>query len=87
MISVIIPLFNKESTILTTLTSAINQTFKDFEIVIIDDGSTDNSISIINDNFDDHRITIISQENQGVSIASNRGVFHSKYDLIAFFGC
>jgi glycosyltransferase involved in cell wall biosynthesis len=84
MISVIIPLFNKESTILTTLTSAINQTFKDFEIVIIDDGSTDNSISIINDNFDDHRITIISQENQGVSIASNRGVFHSKYDLIAF---
>ena len=84
MISVIIPLFNKESTIITTLTSAINQTFRDFEIVIIDDGSTDNSISIINDNFDDHRITIISQENQGVSIASNRGVFHSKYDLIAF---
>ena len=84
MISVIIPLYNKESTILKTLTSVINQAYKDFEIVIIDDGSTDNSISIINNNFDDHRITIISQSNQGVSIARNQGVFHSKYELIAF---
>ena len=84
MISVVIPLYNKESTILKTLTSVINQAYKDFEIVIIDDGSTDNSISIINNNFDDHRIKIISQSNQGVSIARNQGVFHSKYDLIAF---
>jgi glycosyltransferase involved in cell wall biosynthesis len=84
MISVIIPLYNKESTILKTLTSVINQAYKDFEIVIIDDGSTDNSISIINNNFDDHRIKIISQSNQGVSIARNQGVFHSKYELIAF---
>lgn len=84
MISVIIPVYNKESTIQQTLTSVINQSFKDFELVIIDDGSTDNSISIINNNFDDHRITIISQENQGVSIARNQGVFHSKFELIAF---
>lgn len=84
MISVVIPVYNKESTILKTLTSVINQAYKDFEIVIIDDGSTDNSISIINNNFDDHRIKIISQSNQGVSIARNQGVFHSKYELIAF---
>jgi len=84
MISVIIPVYNKETTIQQTLTSAINQSFKDFELIIIDDGSTDNSISIINNNFDDYRITIISQENQGVSVARNNGVFHSKYELIAF---
>jgi glycosyltransferase involved in cell wall biosynthesis len=84
MITVIIPLYNKEASILQTLTSVINQSFKDFEIVIIDDGSTDNSISIINNNFNDQRINVISQENQGVSIARNKGVFNSKYELIAF---
>ena len=51
MITVIIPVYNKQTTIQQTLTSVINQSFKDFEIVIVDDGSTDNSISIVNNNF------------------------------------
>jgi glycosyltransferase involved in cell wall biosynthesis len=84
MITVIIPVYNKQTTIQQTLTSVINQSFKDFEIVIVDDGSTDNSISIVNNNFNDNRIKIISQKNQGVSIARNHGVFHSRYELIAF---
>ena len=67
MITVIIPVYNKQTTIQQTLTSVINQSFKDFEIVIVDDGSTDNSISIVNNNFNDNRIKIISQKKKKFS--------------------
>lgn len=84
MISVIIPLYNKAHTIKRTLSSAINQSFQDFEIVIINDGSTDNSLQAIAEYFDDKRVKIINQENKGVSSARNKGVEESKYDHIAF---
>ena len=83
MISVVIPLYNKERQIINTLKSVINQTFRDFEIVIVDDGSTDNSINLVKE-FEDRRITIISQVNQGVSVARNTGIEKAKYDYIAF---
>lgn len=84
MISVVIPLYNKEHTIVNTIKCVLQQTFKDFELVIVDDGSTDNSVKAVQDFSNDSRIKIIQQENQGVSGARNTGVTNSKYEYIAF---
>lgn len=84
MISVVIPLYNKAHTIVNTLNTVLNQTYKDFEVIIVNDGSTDNGIEIINQNYNDKRIKIINQENTGVSAARNRGVEESKGEFIAF---
>lgn len=83
MISVIIPLYNKKDSIVKTLHTVLNQTFQNFEIVIINDGSTDNSIYEV-ERFSDHRIRIINQNNAGVSAARNRGIKEAKGELIAF---
>ena len=84
MFSVVIPLYNKAHTIINTLESVLNQTFPDFEVVIVNDGSTDNAIEVIKNNFSDSRIRIINQENKGVSAARNLGVRESRSELIAF---
>lgn len=83
MISVVIPLYNKEKQIAHTLQSVFNQTFQDFEIIIVDDGSTDGSVAEV-EKFSDSRIRLIHQENAGVSAARNRGIEVAKSDLIAF---
>jgi glycosyltransferase involved in cell wall biosynthesis len=83
MISIVIPLYNKEKQIVNTLKSVFNQNFQDFEIIIVDDGSSDNSVNLVKE-FDDKRITIISQVNQGVSAARNTGIKQAKRDYIAF---
>lgn len=82
-ISVVIPLYNKEPHIKKTLNSVINQTIQDFEIIVVDDGSTDKSIQIVK-NLDNSKIRLITQENSGVSMARNRGISASKSELIAF---
>ncbi|WP_304323133.1 glycosyltransferase family 2 protein [Phocaeicola plebeius] len=85
MISVVIPLYNKETSIKRTITSVLNQTYKDFELVVVNDGSTDNSLSIVTEMaMIDKRIKLINQENQGVSVARNNGVKESIYPYIAF---
>lgn len=84
MISIIIPLYNKEHTIQKTLECVLNQTFQDFEIIIVDDGSTDKGVSLIKDKFNDSRIRIISQENQGVSVARNTGIKNANGEWISF---
>lgn len=84
LVSVVIPLYNKEQTVVHTLGTVIAQTYNNFEVIIVDDGSTDNSVQVIRDNFDDKRIRIIHQENGGVSSARNRGIEESKGELIAF---
>lgn len=61
--SIIIPLFNKEKYIQNTIESVLKQSLQDFEIVIINDGSTDNSLSIIN-RFEDKRIKIVTQKSR-----------------------
>jgi len=81
--SVIIPLYNKEKDIKKTLSSVLAQSFKDFEIIIIDDGSTDNSTKIVNE-FNDKRITLFSKKNEGVSIARNFGVAKASSEFVAF---
>lgn len=83
LVSVVIPLYNKEPHISHTLNSVLNQTSQEFEIIIIDDGSTDKSAEVVN-SFTDPRIRLIKQKNAGVSAARNRGIEEAKADLIAF---
>ncbi|QYS89019.1 glycosyltransferase family 2 protein [Flavobacterium davisii] len=81
--SVIIPLYNKENYIYNTLTSVIDQSYSNFEIIIVNDGSTDKSLEIIQ-NINDSRIRIFNQQNKGVSSARNLGIKNAKGTLIAF---
>lgn len=83
MFSVVIPLYNKEINIGNTIQSVLNQTFQDFEIVIVNDGSTDKSLQVV-EQIDDSRIRIINKPNGGVSSARNRGIEEAKREWIAF---
>lgn len=82
-ISVIIPLYNKGFIISETLKSVLAQTFTDFEIVIVNDGSTDNSLKIVS-NFSDERIRLFQQDNKGAASARNLGIEKATGKLIAF---
>ncbi|MFB6341483.1 glycosyltransferase family 2 protein [Saccharicrinis sp. FJH62] len=84
MISVVIPLYNKAHTITRTLGSVLKQSYSDFEVIIIDDGSTDNGVEVIKEYTDDARVKIHSQNNKGVSAARNLGVDMAIHDYIAF---
>lgn len=84
-ISIIIPIYNVEKYLRECLDSLINQTFKDIEIICINDGSTDSSLSILEDYAQkDNRIILINQENQGQGVARNNGIDISKGEYIAF---
>lgn len=83
--TVVIPLYNKERHIGRAIKSVLNQTYQKFEIIVIDDGSTDNSVNeVIKIKDKDDRIRLIKQENRGVSSARNRGIDSAKYDYIGF---
>ena len=83
-ISVIIPVFNREKSIGRAVNSVLSQSFKDFELVIVDDCSTDNSIGILR-NFSDPRIRIYQlRRNSGAAAARNYGIKKSSNNLIAF---
>jgi glycosyltransferase involved in cell wall biosynthesis len=72
-ISVILPVYNGEKYIQKAIESVLNQTFTDFELIVVNDGSTDHTLDIIN-SFDDARITIINQSNQGPGAARNNAL-------------
>lgn len=84
MISVVIPLYNKAHTIVKTLNTVMCQTYNDFEVIIVNDGSTDNGVEVIKMNFSDRRIRIINQENAGVGAARNRGAEEARGEWLAF---
>lgn len=84
-ISVIIPVFNSEKHLEKCLNSVINQSYKNIEVIVINDGSTDNSYKIINKIAEeDNRIMIINQKNSGVSSARNSGLDKVTGDYIGF---
>jgi len=81
--SVIIPTYNRRHLFDIALKSVLNQTYKDFEVIAVDDGSTDHTNEVIK-NFDDFRVKYLYQENHGVSHARNRGLEISRGKFIAF---
>ena len=85
-VSVIVPVYNASQYIGNTLNSIINQDFDSYEIIVIDDGSTDDSLAIINRTLENIEIPhrIIHQENAGVSVARNVGIEASKGDYLVF---
>ena len=83
MISIVIPLYNKEQQIGKTLESVFAQSFQDYEVVIVNDGSTDKSVEIV-EGMADKRIRLINQKNSGVSAARNKGIQESRGEYIAF---
>lgn len=83
MISIIIPLYNKEHSIRETLSSILSQSYKDFEIVVVNDGSKDNSVSVV-ESICDSRIRLINKENEGVSKTRNRGIMEAKGEWVLF---
>ena len=86
LISVIIPMYNSEEYIKTTLYSALNQSYKNIEIIVIDDASTDGSVEIIRKiASSDNRIRLISNEiNKGVAESRNTGILSSNGEYLAF---
>ncbi|NSL52731.1 glycosyltransferase family 2 protein [Calidifontibacillus erzurumensis] len=85
LISVIIPVYNRESKIHIALDSLINQTFQDFEVVIVDDGSVDRTAQVIEKYTNtDSRFKYIYQKNAGVSSARNKGIEKAKGNYISF---
>jgi len=84
MISVIIPTYNRAGTILRSVNSVLNQTYKDLELLIIDDGSTDNTKELIEQIEDDRIRYIYLGANSGASNARNAGVFYASGEWIAF---
>lgn len=82
-ISVILPTYNRAQLAATAVQSVLDQTFTDFELIVIDDGSTDNTEAVINE-FDDPRIIYIKQENGGVAAACNTGLARAEGKWIAF---
>jgi len=82
-VSVIIPLYNKEKYVRRAVESVLGQTFVDFELIVVNDGSTDGGPVLVR-GYADPRIRVIDQDNHGVSAARNRGILEARALLTAF---
>jgi glycosyltransferase involved in cell wall biosynthesis len=82
-VSVVIPLYNKARYVRRALDSIAAQTFTDFEVIVVDDGSTDESASVV-ESYDDARFRIVRQENAGPGAARNRGATEASGEMLAF---
>lgn len=82
-ISIIIPIYNSEASLQRCIESVINQTFSNWELILINDGSTDNSATICN-KYRNNKIKIINKKNEGVSVARNIGLEHATGTYITF---
>lgn len=85
LVTIIIPVYNVEKYLEECIDSVINQTYKNIEVILINDGSTDNSLEICNDySLKDTRIKVLHQENKGLSYTRNIGVKYAKGDYLLF---
>ncbi len=82
-ISVIIPAYNAEKTIQETIESVLNQTFQDFELIVINDGSTDRTLEIVS-SFTDSRLQVFSFPNSGPQKSRNRGISLATGEYLSF---
>lgn len=83
MFSIVIPLYNKRDYVSKAINSVLNQTYADFELIVVDDGSTDDGFEKARQ-FEDKRLQIVKQANAGVSSTRNKCVSMAQYDYIAF---
>src|SRR4028119_812278 len=83
LISVIIPVYNGEKTIQETIESVLNQTFTDFELIVINDGSQDATLEIV-ERIQDSRLKVLSYPNAGQAASRNRGLSHASGEYISF---
>ena len=83
-VSAIVPAYNAMRYLPETLNSILGQTFEDFEVLIVDDGSTDSIQDWLNRHVTDVRVKVIAQANQGLSAARNTGIVHAQGEYIAF---
>lgn len=88
LVSVIVPIYNGEKFLEECIQSIINQTYKNLEIILINDGSTDGTLKICQEYSSiDKRIILVNKENEGVSIARNIGISLAKGHFISFVDC
>lgn len=83
MISIVLPSYNRAHILPKAVESILRQTYKDFELIIVDDGSSDNTCEVVK-SFDDNRIVYVRQENAGACVARNNGIDHARGEYIAF---
>lgn len=83
LFSVVIPSYNREKVVVRAINSVLNQTFQDFEIIVVDDGSEDNTEGVVN-SIADERIKYVRQENAGACVARNTGVENSRGQYVSF---
>ncbi len=83
LISVIIPAYNAEKTILETIKSLQKQTFSNFELIVVNDGSTDKTLELLS-KIEEPRLRVFSYENGGLPVARNRGIAHAVGEYITF---
>lgn len=85
LVSVIVPVYNSENYLKRCVESILRQTYTDLQIILVDDGSSDRSLSICNEfAMKDERVLVVNQSNQGVSSARNRGLTETRGDYILF---
>lgn len=81
--SIVIPLYNKEWAIARALQSVFAQTFSNYEVIVVDDGSTDGGAAVV-EGFSDSRLKLIKQDNSGVAAARNTGIRNARGDIVCF---
>ena len=83
MVSIIIPTYNRADKLKAAIMSVLNQTYCDLELIIVDDGSTDDTKNVVA-NIDDNRLRYVYQKNAGACVARNNGIEEAHGDYIAF---
>ena len=85
LVSVVIPLYNRENTIQRAVDSILNQTYTNIEVLVVDDGSTDASVKMLEKYQKDKRVKVFLQgTNKGANVARNRGIQEAEGEYIAF---